>query len=104
MITIWTVSQDQDENQFGAPVASFSVPLAADSNGSLLTYTVPNLNIHSSYLATVQYCTQAGCGPNATRTLSCEKCELLSEPGSGYIRELKQQRLRRLRKHHLIKN
>ena len=82
MIKIWSISQDQDENQFGAPVTSFSVPLAADFNGSLVTYTVHNLSIHSSYLATVQYCTQAGCGPNATRILSCEKCELLSEPGS----------------------
>lgn len=82
MIKIWSFSQGQDENQFGAPVTSFSVPLAAVSNGSLVTYTVHNLSIHSSYLATVQYCTQAGCGPNATWTLSCEICELLSEPGS----------------------
>lgn len=82
VIKLWSDSQDQDENQFGAPVTSFSVPLAADFNGSLVTYTVHNLSIHSSYLATVQFCTQAGCGPNATRNLSCEKCELLSEPGT----------------------
>ena len=65
-----------------SPIAVFSVPLKPDYNGSLQTYTIRNLPIHSNYTAKVQFCSNGGCGPaDIARPLGCDVCESLRIPG-----------------------
>jgi len=82
LITIWNSSAADDENDLGSLAITLSVPLPTNYNGSMITYTMHNLSRTSNNLANVQLCSNGGCGPPAQMSLSCEKCELLREPGT----------------------
>ncbi|XP_078360066.1 uncharacterized protein LOC144644448 isoform X2 [Oculina patagonica] len=83
VISIWNSSSpEQEENELGAPTATFSVPLQSNYNGSLVSLTI-NLQRHWKYIAKVQFCSNGGCGPDVMTTLSCDVCEsLLGAPGN----------------------
>ena len=69
VIMIWNSSVVNDQT-------NLSVPLPADYNGSLLTYTIHNLtwNLHVSFHYKLKFCSNGGCGPAEVGTLSCDSC------------------------------
>ena len=69
VITIWDSLVVNNQKNI-----TVSVPLLADYNGSLLTYTIHNLSLDGSFRFKVQFCSNGGCGPAEDGTLSCDYC------------------------------
>lgn len=74
VIMIWDSLVVNNQANMGAPGINLSVPLLADYNGSLLTYTIHNLRLDGSFHYTVTFCSNGGCGPAEYGTLSCDYC------------------------------
>lgn len=75
----------QNKSLFGSLMKTIHVPLAPNYNGSLVSYSVSNLNSKWTYLCEVQFCSNGGCGPpSAMAMLSCNSCELLGPLSTGF--------------------
>lgn len=65
-------------HNIGNLIKTVHVPLEPNYNGSLMRYSVSNLNSKQTYFSKVQLCSNGGCGPpSAMAVLSCNYCELL---------------------------
>lgn len=76
VIMIWNSSVVNDQTNLSASNITLSVPLPADYNGALLTYTIHNLRggLHTSFHYKLEFCSNGGCGPAEVGTLSCDSC------------------------------
>ena len=61
-------------SELGKPML-FNVSLASNYTGSLLSYTIENLDSRLTYLVEIQFCSTGGCSlSNTKRRLDCESC------------------------------
>ncbi|XP_022782941.1 uncharacterized protein LOC111323779 [Stylophora pistillata] len=71
-------------HNIGNLIKTVHVPLEPNYNGSLMRYSVSNLNSKQTYFSKVQLCSNGGCGPpSAMAVLSCNYCELLGPLSTG---------------------